>query len=244
MTHPFFVVGADELQCDTIELTGDEGRHAVVVRRTRVGERVLLTDGKGAGAECAVVSVSRAALVAEVRVRRFEPLPEPRLVVVQAIPKGDHAERVVDLLTEIGVDTIVPWAASRNVVVWRGETEAKALRRWRSVAHAAAKQSRRLRFPEVTALQDTGNVAALVASADLALVLDEGASGGLGDVDIPQSGVVILVVGPEGGVTEEEASALLAAGARSVRIGPTVLRTSSAGMAAAAALLAQTPRWA
>jgi len=237
------VVDAGALQRDMIELSGDEGRHAAVVKRIRVGERVILTDAQGVGAECEVVSVSRQGLVAEVRVRRFEPVAVPHLTVVQAIPKGEHAERAVELLTEIGVDTIVPWAASRNIVSWRGEREAKALQRWRSTAHAAAKQSRRLRFPEVTTLHTTAEVADLVESAELALVLHERAVERLVDSALPESGTVVLVVGPEGGITDQELTMLAEQGGRPVKLGASVLRSSTAGVVGATAVLSRTPRW-
>ena len=244
MTLPVFVVDADLLQRDTIELSGAESRHAVVVKRIRVGEQLILTDMRGAGAECEVVEVSRQGLVAQVYARRFEPVSEPGLTVVQAIPKGEHGERAVELLTEIGVDTLVPWAASRNVVSWRGEREARGLQRWRATASAAAKQSRRLRFPEVSALHTTAEVAALISSADLALVLHEGAEYRLGDVVVPASGTVLLVVGPEGGVTAEELATFADRGAAAVRLGATVLRSSTAGVVGAAVVLSRTPRWA
>ncbi|MBA2446080.1 MAG: 16S rRNA (uracil(1498)-N(3))-methyltransferase [Nocardioidaceae bacterium] len=243
MTLPVFVVGAEALQRDRVELGGDEGRHAVVVKRLRLGERVTLTDAQGAGADCEVVEVSRRGLVAQVLVRRSEAVAVPALTVVQAIPKGEHAERAVDLLTEIGVDTIVPWAASRNIVSWRGEREANALGRWRATAQAAAKQSRRLRFPEVTALHTTSEVAELVEAADLALVLHEGAVGRLGEFVLPQSGVVVLVVGPEGGITDDELASFAARGGRPARLGPFVLRSSTAGVVGATAVLSRTPRW-
>lgn len=244
MTLPVFVVRAEALHLDRVELGGDEGRHAVVVKRLRVGERVTLTDGQGAGADCEVVEVLRQGLVAQVLVRRSEAVAVPALTVVQAIPKGEHAERAVDLLTEIGVDTIVPWSASRNIVSWRGEREDKALGRWRATAWAAAKQSRRLRFPEVLGLHTTSEVADLVGSTDLALVLHEEAVGRLGDFAIPQSGVVVLIVGPEGGITDEELASFAARGAKPVRLGLAVLRSSTAGVVGATAILSRTPRWA
>ncbi len=156
MTLPVFAVDAAALAARSVELAGDEGRHAVVVRRIRVGEHVVLTDGAGHGAECVVTSLGKHSLVADVLVRRSEPLPSPRLVVVQALVKGEAAELAVDLLTQVGADAIVPWAASRSVVTWRGERGDKALGRWRSTAREAAKQSRRLRFPVVEPLHSTG----------------------------------------------------------------------------------------
>ena len=243
MTLPVFVVTRETLGHDEIELAGDEGRHAVTVKRLRVGERLMLTDGLGAGAVCTVREVGRHRLLAAVEQRVSEVVPQPRLVVVQAIPKGEHGERAVDLLTEVGVDVIVPWAASRNVVTWGGDRESRALARWRATAGAAAKQARRLRFPEVTAVHSTDQVRALVADATAALVLHEDASHPIGAVDVPPSGDLVVVVGPEGGITGEELTSLEMEGARAVRLGPTVLRSSAAGLTAAAALLSRTPRW-
>lgn len=243
VTLPMFVVDSKALSRDVVELTGPEGRHAVVVRRIAPDEHISLTDALGAGAECLVRSVSQQSLRAEVLVRRVEPISLPRLVVVQAIPKGDHAVRAVDLLTEIGVETIVPWAAGRAVVSWRGDRETKALAKWRAAAHAAAKQSRRLRFPQVAGLHTTAEVGELVADAELALVLHEQADTSILVCGIPAEGEVVLVVGPEGGITEDEREAFAARGAETVRLGPTVLRSSTAGVVAAAAILSRTARW-
>jgi 16S rRNA (uracil1498-N3)-methyltransferase len=243
MSLPVFVVDSAVLHNATIELTSDEGHHAAVVKRIRPGEHVILTDGRGAGAACRVQSVSKQGLVTEVAWWMTERPPQPRLIVVQAIPKGEHAERAVDLVTEVGADLIVPWAASRNVVKWEGDREARALARWRSTAHAAAKQSRRLWFPEVASVHTTVEVARLVSEAALALVLDESAERAVSQFDIPQEGDLVLVVGPEGGITPDELARLTDAGAKPALLGPTVLRSSTAGVVAAAAVLSRTSRW-
>jgi 16S rRNA (uracil1498-N3)-methyltransferase len=243
MTLPVFVVDAAALEADTVELSGDEGRHAVVVRRIRSGEHVMLTDALGSGAECVVRSVSKASLAAEVVARRVEQPAQPRLVVVQAIPKGDHAERAVDLLTEVGVDEIVPWASTRTIVGWSGQRGDKALARWRVTAHAASKQSRRLRFSDVAPLHTTQQVVARVQDAALAIVLHETADTSLTAHDTPVEGDVVIVVGPEGGLTDAELSAFSGAGAQVARLGPTVLRSSTAGAIAAAVISSRTTRW-
>ena len=243
MSLAVFVVPTDDLASDVVVLGGDEGRHAAVVRRIRVGEQIMLTDGHGSGAVCVVRDVDRAAIELEVVSRVREPQPEPSLTVVQAIPKGDHADRAVDLLTEVGADVIVPWAAERNVVAWRGDRRSRGVERWRAVARAAAKQSRRLRFPDVADLHLTTDVADLIRGAALGLVLHESATDRLSAVDVPTAGSIVLVVGPEGGVADVELDVFEAAGAVAVRLGPTVLRTSSAGAAAAAVVLSRTPRW-
>ena len=222
-----------------IVLSGAEGHHAADVRRLRAGEAVDLVDGAGLRVRGWVTDVRRGSLTVEVVGAEREPAPQPRLVVVQALPKGDRAELAVELLTEVGVDEIVPWAAARCVAQWRGE---RTLARWRSTARQATKQSRRAWEPVVTPCASTADVVERVGSASLGLVLHESAPEPLSSEAVPESGEVVVVVGPEGGLTGGELAAFAPA-ARVVRLGPTVLRTSSAGVAAAAALLSRTPRW-
>ncbi len=224
-----------------VELTGDEAHHAVAVRRMRVGEALVLTDGLGRRATGTVAETGKRRLVVRVDDVATEPEPEPRFTVVQALPKGDRGELAVEVLTEVGVATVVPWAASRSVAVWKGERAAKSLARWRSMAREAAKQARRAWFPEVTELAGTDAVVDLVGHADLALVLHEEAGTPLPAA--PPTGRVVVVVGPEGGISAEEVARLVEAGAVPVRLGSEVLRTSTAGLAAVSALLAGTARW-
>ena len=244
MSLPVFVhpVLAGLVAGDTVELAGDEGRHAVVVKRIRVGEQVALTDGAGTTAVCTVSATSKSSLTATVdAVTAVEP-EMPRVVVVQAIPKGDRGELAVEMLTEVGVDVIVPWAAARSVAVWRGDKRDKALSRWRSTSREAAKQARRSWFPEVTDVVTTGRVVELLRDCSMPVVLHEAASGPLADLPVPGRGEIVIVVGPEGGISDEELAAFASVGAEPVRMGTSVLRTSTAGVAATAALLART-RW-
>ncbi|GAA1883100.1 16S rRNA (uracil(1498)-N(3))-methyltransferase [Actinomadura bangladeshensis] len=243
MSPPVFLAEADVLEQDVVVLDGPEGRHAAAVRRLRPGERVDLTDGAGLLAECVVTAADRASLTLEVGARHREPPPAPRLVVVQALPKGDRGELAVETMTEVGVDVIVPWAADRCVTRWRPERRDKALGRWRTTAREAAKQARRSRLPEVPDLASTDDVAARLGAASLALVLHEEAEAPLSAVEPPADGDIVLVVGPEGGITGAELARFAAAGGRPTRLGPTVLRTSTAGVAAAGVLLAATGRW-
>jgi 16S rRNA (uracil1498-N3)-methyltransferase len=224
----------------TVTVEGAEAHHAVAVRRLAVGEPVLLTDGVGHVATCEVAATGKARLEVLVRSVSTEPRPTPEIVVVQALPKGDRGELSVELLTEVGVARVVPWAASRSVAVWRGERAARSLAKWQATAREAAKQARRAWFPDVSPLASTANVVALLADAPLALVLHEGAADALPD-QVPSR--VVLVVGPEGGLAPEELAAFDEAGARAVRLGAEVLRTSTAGVAAVAALLSRTSRW-
>lgn len=227
----------------TVEVTGDEAHHAVAVRRLRVGEPVVLTDGEGAWAAGEIIETGKRQLSVSVQKVSREERPTPSIAVVQALPKGERGELAVAVLTEVGVETVVPWAASRSVAVWRGERAEKSLARWRATAREAAKQARRSWFPTVAPLESTVDVAARLAAADLAVVLHEDATLPLASLEVPNEGTIAIVVGPEGGVTAEELSVFEAAGATSVRLGAEVLRTSTAGVAAVAALLCRTSRW-
>jgi 16S rRNA (uracil1498-N3)-methyltransferase len=245
MSLPVYVL-ASAARCaagDTVVLDGDEGHHAAVVRRTRVGELLALTDGAGTLARCSVTAVSGGAVTAEVLDVATRPPELPEVVVVQAIPKGERGELAVEMLTEVGVDVIVPWAASRSVARWRGERAEKSLAKWRSAAREAAKQARRAWFPTVADPATTADVVALLAGASVRVVLHEAASGPLADVPVPGRGQIVVVVGPEGGISDEELAAFGAVGAEPLRMGSSVLRSSTAGVAAVAALLARTPRW-
>ena len=237
MSAPVFL--ADDLAPDRVVLGGPEGRHAATVRRLRAGEVVDLGDGRGGRAGCVVASVGRDEVVLDVRSRSHEPAPVPRLVLVQALAKGDRGELAVELATEVGVDLVVPWAAARSVVKWDGARGDKALQRWRSTAREAGKQSRRAWLPEVAPPERTAQVAARLRAA-CGFVLHEDAPTPLTAVPLPAEGDLVLVVGPEGGIGDDELAAL---GGTPVRLGPTVLRTSTAGAAALAVLSARTGRW-
>jgi 16S rRNA (uracil1498-N3)-methyltransferase len=240
-TPPLFFV--DHLpRTERIRLEGDEGRHAARVRRVEPGEAVMIADGLGAVADCVVAQVLGDGVDLDVLDWRTVPLPDPALVVGQAIPKGDRAELAVEVMTELGVDEIIPWTAARSVVKWRDGRDAKALERWRRTAREAAKQSRRPRVPMVTDSMNTAELARYLGSR-CALVLHEDASEPLARVDLPQSGEIVLVVGPEGGVADDELRAFTEAGAVAVHLGEPILRTSTAGAAALAALSVRMGRW-
>ncbi|GAA0271669.1 16S rRNA (uracil(1498)-N(3))-methyltransferase [Cryptosporangium japonicum] len=243
MTDPVFLV--DELPpVGPAVLDGPEGRHAATVRRLGPGETLLLADGVGGRASCVVVAADRDALRLDVRGIERVPQPSPAVTVVQALPKGDRGEAAVEMMTEAGVDTIVPWSASRSVTRWKEARGDKALGRWRSTAREAAKQSRRLWLPGVADLASTADVRKLLSSHDVAFVLHEDATEPLAVTALAAgTGTIALVVGPEGGIAPDELDGFVAAGAVPVRLGDTVLRTSTAGVAALAVVNARTSRW-
>ena len=233
----------DDLSGDAVVLSGPEGRHAATVRRVKVGEAVDLADGRGTRAHCRVTQLGHDVVHLQVLSRELEPEPSPRLVLVQAIAKGDRGELAVELATEVGIDEVIPWSAERCVVKWEGARGERALSRWRSTAREAGKQSRRARHPEVTTWLDTPALLERLA-AGTCLVLHEGADEPLATTVLPESGEVLLVVGPEGGITDRELADLQGAGGRAVRLGSSVVRTSTAGAVAAAVVSARTARWA
>jgi 16S rRNA (uracil1498-N3)-methyltransferase len=181
--------------------------------------------------------------VLEVRAIRAVPPPRPRLIVAQALPKGDRGELAVELMTEIGVDAVTPWAAERSITRWHGDRGVRALAKWRSTAREAAKQSRRAWLPDVTEPATTAALAKQVAAAAYAIVLEADAPARLHELALPDDGDIMLIVGPEGGISPAERATLRDAGATQARLGPTVLRTSTAGATAAAILLSRTARW-
>jgi 16S rRNA (uracil1498-N3)-methyltransferase len=226
---------------------GDEGFHAATVRRIRIGEELMLGDGAGAVARCVVEEAARDGLRARV-VERTQVAPAgPPVTVVQALPKTERSELAIELATEAGADAFVPWRAARCVARWDGARAEKGLRRWRAVARAASQQSRRAYIPTVDGLLSTAALATRigeeVASGGIALALHESADGSLMNLSLAQAKSVMLVVGPEGGIAPDELIAMVDAGATAVRLGPTVLRTSTAAAVALGALGVLTPRW-
>src|SRR5882757_2171853 len=210
---PVFLVPPGGLTPGVVTLAGPEGHHAAAVRRLRAGERADLSDGAGTLAECVVTGAGKDSVTLDIRAVRTVPPPQPRLAVAQALAKGDRGELAVELMTEVGVDAVIPWAAERSITKWQAERGEKALAKWRATAREAAKQSRRAWLPEVTSLTSTAALAKRAATAARAIVLEADAPSKLHELALPESGEVLLLVGPEGGISLAERAALRDAGA-------------------------------
>lgn len=244
MSDPVFLGElADPLPAvgERIDLSGDEGRHAAVVRRIRTGEVVMVADGRGHAVRGPVTAVSKQGIAIEVVEQVSAPAPEVPVTAVQALAKGDRGELAVEVMTEAGITRIVPWQAGRSIVRWTADRAEKSLRRWQNSAREATKQSRRLWLPEVTDAVGTPALVTMVRSVvdrgGVVLVLHESAVRGL--VETLRAGGVVpteimIVIGPEGGISDDEIAAFEAAGAQAVVLGDTVLRTSTAGVVAIA----------
>ena len=218
-------------------LTGAEAKHAHV-KRIAPGEHIMLIDGQGTTAVTRVTSVGAGRVDGVVEKQQFVPQPTPRVTVVQAVPKGERAELAVDLAVQAGADRIVPWISHRTIARWPANKQAKQVEKWRAQALASAKQARRAWVPEVRDPVTTNQLSALLGDAELALVLHEDATDSIRDVEFGEE--VWLIVGPEGGIGDDELEVL---GARPVKLGPEVLRTASAAFAGLCAIGALTSRW-
>lgn len=260
MSRPLFYVPAGALDGvepgGVVTVEGAEGRHAVTVRRLAPGEGVDLSDGAGSRAVGTVATAEGSSLGVAVETVSHEEAPRFRLVLVQALAKGDRDELAAETATELGVDAIIPWQAERSIVRWKGERAGKALAKWRSVVLAAAKQARRARVPEVEEAHDGAQLTRRIAQARLAVVLHEEATEPLsvvldrlaGDAGADprtgeERGEVLFIVGPEGGISPSELERFTTAGACLALLGPHVLRSSTAGPAALALAGDRLGRW-
>ncbi|MFJ4025910.1 16S rRNA (uracil(1498)-N(3))-methyltransferase [Paenarthrobacter sp. NPDC089989] len=246
MSNPVFFTPAGSLDGlgpgSVFILEGPEARHAVTVKRLAVGESVDLADGSGARLTGKVSDAGQGSLSVTATDVVFEEQPRVRLVLVQALAKGDRDELAIETATELGIDAVIPWQAERSIVRWKGDRAAKAHAKWQSVVTAAAKQARRAWIPEVRSIVDSVSLAKAVAGADVAVILHEDAKNGLRSVleDAAQLAVagpdapreVLLIVGPEGGISPREVTRLSDAGAVTALLGHHVLRSSTAGPAA------------
>lgn len=249
MTPPVFWVDEVPRAGESALVTGPEGRHAVTVTRLKAGEQVILGDGRGTRAEGVVTDVGgKDRLTVRAGRVEFVAQPTPLVTIVQALPKSDRSELAVDLMTEAGVDVIVPWQAARSIARWSGAKAVRGVDKWRSAAATAAKQARRAWIPEVTDLSTTIDVrdlcARVHAGGGVTAILHEDGDTPFRAVDFSGAAEVVLVIGPEGGLTDQEIADLTALGARTVLLGPEVLRTAAAGAVSLGALGAVTDRWA
>jgi len=234
---------ADCTPGSVVSVTGAEARHAVTVSRIRVGEHLLLGNGSGLMLSGTIVTAEPAEFTLLVETATQSPVPTPRIRLVQALAKGDRDEMAVQAATELGIDGVIPWSASRSISRWEGPKVAKGHERWSSIVREASKQSIRAWLPEVGGLHTTKQLAALAGTTRM-LLLEPTAMTRLTEISAPDDDRdILLVVGPEGGIAPGELILLVQAGATLVRLGDTVLRTSTAGPAALAILNATLGRW-
>jgi 16S rRNA (uracil1498-N3)-methyltransferase len=225
-----------------IEVSGDEAHHAIKVLRINVGEEILVSDGAGNWVRASVENIEKKTFTAKVLERGFQPEKSPRLIVVQGLPKSDRVKDAIEILVESGVDLIIPWQADRSISKWQKDS----LDKWQSAAVAATKQSRRYRKPEIIDGLSLSQLLEIESENSAVLVMHESATTKLSEVVTSKfAGMseIIIVVGPEGGISESELTVLEGAGAHIVGLGPEVFRSAHAGGAALSAVSALIGRW-
>ena len=228
----FFVPDLPTQVGASYSFNSEDANHAIKVLRIEVGEIFRVSDGNGGWANVQVNEVTKRSLETTVlEVGRQEPL-EIKFTVVQALPKSDRAKGAVELLTEAGADVIVPWLANRSI------SRTEVISKFATTAREASKQSRRLFIPQLHETVKEKGVIELIKNADLALVFHESAQVKLSEIITPQTKAknVVIVIGPEGGITEEELATFAAAGAHVAGLGRPILRSAHAGLAALSAV--------
>jgi 16S rRNA (uracil1498-N3)-methyltransferase len=225
-----------------IEVSGDEAHHAIKVLRTSVGEEILISDGAGNWVRAIVENIEKKTFTAKVLERGFQPEKSPRLIVVQGLPKSDRVKDAIEILVESGVDVIIPWQADRSISKWQKDSLAK----WQSVAVAATKQSRRFRKPEIIDGLSLSELLEIESENGAVLVMHESATTKLSEVvtsNFAGMSEIVIVIGPEGGISDNELELLQSTGAHIVGLGPEVFRSAHAGGAALSAVSALIGKW-
>jgi 16S rRNA (uracil1498-N3)-methyltransferase len=242
MLSLFFV---DQLGAGTTqELTGEEGHHAVVVMRLSVGEAIKIADGTGNWVSGTVTEVGKKSLKIDVAQRGSAQVGKPELIVVQAVTKSDRTKEMLELLTVAGADQIIPWQAERCISKWQSDSASK----WQILIKEAAKQARRVKLPVLAGEVSTNQLVKLFKATDKVVVMHEGAITGVSQLNLSKVSEheierIILIIGPEGGISDAEISQLESAGAVTARMGELVLRSAHAGFAALAAIQTSIGRW-
>jgi 16S rRNA (uracil1498-N3)-methyltransferase len=232
---PLFL--SDSVAGAIVTLSGEEARHAAAVMRIRVGERIRVSDGVNEYVDGVVVEVAKHRVAVKVQTRFSLPPADLKIVVAQALAKGESSTTAVELLTEVGVAEILPWSALRSIAKWQDEKSLKGRERWLSVAREATKQSRRIAIPKIGQLHATRDLIDRIGAADCAIVLHESGEEPIAKIPLPSKGEVLLIVGPEGGIDESELELFRDAGAHIAVLGPTVLRSAHAGAIGAAVVM-------
>ncbi|WP_026530723.1 16S rRNA (uracil(1498)-N(3))-methyltransferase [Haematomicrobium sanguinis] len=253
MSLPVFVIDVESARTlrpgDSYTLDGPEGRHAAGSMRLAAGESLDLVNGRGARWRATVKESAKNSLLLDIQSATTEEAPSPEVTVVQALAKGGRDEQAVESAVELGATAIVPWQADRSIVRWRDEKAKKGTEKWQDLVRSAAKQSRQSHIPTVSSPETSAQLCqrirrAVGESGGHAVVLHESATEPLVSfLRETGPGPLLLIVGPEGGITPSEVEAMVASGARTAHLGQRILRSSSAGPAALAAINTQWERW-
>ena len=245
MVEPLFIspISSDVSIGSKVRISGAEAKHALAVKRMQPGEAISISDGLGTKLRGKVTLATKEFLELEVSAIEQLERPKPSLTLIQALAKGDRDELAVQACTELGIDTVIPWQADRSVSIWKHDKKTKGQLRWQAIATEAAKQSLRAFIPTVEPVLGTEELFERLRGFDVCLVLDPTAKVSITSVELSASNSIAIVVGPEGGITDQELQALQRAGGLLVSLGSGILRTSTAGVAVVSYLQAKLGNW-
>lgn len=240
-----YIVAPSQMDRGTVTVAGEDAFHIVKVMRMRQGDKIIASNGQSREVIAVLNTLSSSEVVADiVEEREWTPEPAWLVSIAQGLPKGDKMELVIQKGTEIGAASFVPFESERMIVQYDGKKAEKRLERWSRIAKEAAEQAHRGSVPPIAPVHSWKQLLQRFADYDLVLFCYEKrseASKGLRDALLPyrerQQLRVLLIVGPEGGFTEQEADQAEEAGAVLAGLGRRILRTETAGMAALACLL-------
>ena len=227
----FFVEDLPTTVGATYEFNNEDALHAIRVLRIQSGDFFNLSDGKGTWSHVEAKEVHKKHMTVEVLTTGYQDPLDIHFTVIQAIPKGDRIKEAIEMCTEGGADRIVMWKSARSI----GKSEDK-IEKLQTTAREASKQSRRFRIPEVIGVAATHDVVDQIAQADLAIVFHESAAMKISQLAVPGCKKVAIIIGPEGGLTDEEIDTFAGAGAKVALMGRPVLRSAHAGLAALSAV--------
>ena len=227
----FFVDDLPTVAGSQYEFNNDDALHAIRVLRMKSGDLFNLSDGKGSWSHVEAVEVHKKHMTVQVLKSGYQEPLDTHFTVIQAIPKGDRIKETIELCTEGGADRIVMWKASRSI----GKSDDK-IEKLHITAREASKQSRRFRIPEVIGVAASNAVVDQIAQADLAIVFHESATMKLSQIVVPGYKKVAIIIGPEGGLTDDEIDTFASAGAKVALMGRPILRSAHAGLAALSAV--------
>ena len=235
----FFVADLPTTVGNTYEFEGDDAGHAIRVLRTQIGESLALSNGLGAWSIVEVIAIAKKSMTVRVTTTGYEEVLPVEFTVAQALTKGDRIKESIELNTAGGADVILLWAAARSI----GKATPDLMQKLAVTAREASKQTRRNRIPFVMGVLDAKKIAAEIPNYDSVIVLHESASDKLSDVVTASAKKVLVIIGPEGGLTDEELALFAGAGAQVAHMGRPVFRSAHAGMAALSGLNAALKIW-
>ena len=221
-------------------LENEEAHHAIKVLRLNIGEVIKISDGVGNWVSGPIVEIAKKELFISITERGEIQAVKPELVLVQAITKSDRNKEMLELAVEAGVDRIIPWQSERSISKWQSDSEQK----WQVGIKQSCKQARQIRLPQLMQVMSTAEVIKRIGEGGFGIVFHEEESTKFSELTIPNSqSSVYLVIGPEGGISEQELLSFQNNGSKVVRLGDTVLRSAHAGFAALSAVQTKLGRW-